>query len=240
METIGTNLNKGMWGIVREAIKQGALVGKTQQQVIYELCQNGTLPCISNEEAKTRDERDEQQRKQQTLSERLAYVPERYKQTKWNAKSFANKAINGQNVYIYGSYGVGKTQLLWDIYQDLCKRDMRVRAIDGVEVVRDIASDYDAASRAIKKRVLNIPILLIDDIDKSCSTDRDVRSLYEIVNKRNSHQRPTVCTSNIPLNDLSKALGGRSGAEAIQSRISENCELVHLTGDDRRTEIMNA
>ena len=86
-------------------------------------------------------------------------------------------------------------------------------------------------------------ILLIDDVDKIDTTGWAIQKLYEVVDYRLIHLRPTVVTANHSLDQL-RRIWGRSRIEhiadtgaAILSRIEgELFTVVEFAGPDQRRQ----
>lgn len=71
--------------------------------------------------------------------------------------------------------------------------------------------------------------LFLDDLTGHKSSEWAEERLYELINYRYEHQRATILTTNAVARDLASVLGDR-----IASRLAEMCEVVAITGKDRR------
>jgi DNA replication protein DnaC len=84
----------------------------------------------------------------------------------------------------------------------------------------------------MKRQMMNTELLVLDDIGL-----RDAKTLtniiYEIIDHRNSEEKATVITSNVPVAMLGDLL-----SDQIASRIEEMCELVPFKGKDNRKKLL--
>ncbi|MCC5580612.1 ATP-binding protein [Microtetraspora sp. AC03309] len=72
-------------------------------------------------------------------------------------------------------------------------------------------------------------LLVIDDIGAEKPSEFTAEKLYEIVDERYAQARPFIVTSNVPPKKLADQVG-----ERVASRFSESCDIVPMTGPDRR------
>lgn len=73
------------------------------------------------------------------------------------------------------------------------------------------------------------PLLLLDDLGAHNSSEWVDEILFQLVDARYMHMRPTVFATNVPPNELAAVIGDR-----LVSRIAEMCDVVVLDGEDRR------
>jgi DNA replication protein DnaC len=79
------------------------------------------------------------------------------------------------------------------------------------------------------ERYRKLDLLLIDDLAAGKSSEWVEEATYRIINGRYEAMRPTIYTSNLPLDQLRDAIGDR-----IASRLAETCTRVVMEGPDRR------
>ena len=90
---------------------------------------------------------------------------------------------------------------------------------------------------AAPPRLANVPILIIDDMGKEPPSDWVLSRLFAVINARYDKMLPTIITTNYEKSALVERMGKHGDhdtAEAMVSRICEMCELIKLTGEDRR------
>lgn len=79
------------------------------------------------------------------------------------------------------------------------------------------------------KRMEHAELLLLDDISLRSSTEAMTNLLYEILDERYINEKPTIFTSNFPLEKIGEVLNPQ-----IQSRIEGMTEQVAFKGKDYR------
>jgi DNA replication protein DnaC len=148
---------------------------------------------------------------------------------------FSGKKYYG--LFLTGESGCGKTHY--------CVALMHTLAVEhGIEVryenagslltrLRDYYSEKkdeeDFSEQAFIKYLVNVPVLLLDDIGVERVTDWVRDKIYEIVDGRFTRYKPTLYTSNVNANDLSRSLSDR-----ITSRMCGMSLQVAVRGKDRR------
>jgi len=148
----------------------------------------------------------------------------------------------GKNFLIFGEKpGTGKTYLATTLLNQYIyktcltnKFDFEnplaysVNYSDLMDLLRYQHSEEE--TEQLMKKVMNTPVLLLDDIASGTSSNFTVEQTYLIMNHRFNNNLSTVATTNITL----KNLGGLFGARSM-SRLLANCEIVKLEhGKDRR------
>lgn len=121
-----------------------------------------------------------------------------------------------------------------------------VKCPDLLNHIRD-AYDREAGGlrpSEIMDRARSIPLLVLDDLGAE-QLPRDTswvgEQLYNLVDHRNDHQRPTIVTTNLgtttgkPIRALAERLGGLEGRR-IASRLMEHCgpNVVRVQGANQR------
>ncbi|WP_017587640.1 ATP-binding protein [Nocardiopsis ganjiahuensis] len=87
----------------------------------------------------------------------------------------------------------------------------------------------DEERERLMRRVLSVPVLLLDDLGTTKSSLWTEETTYRIVNHRYNRMLPVIITSNEPPAALPELLGDR-----IASRLIEMTTRVEMTGADRR------
>lgn len=132
---------------------------------------------------------------------------------------------------IAGPTGVGKTRLMWAIYDELASRSgPRMEVVKLVRLLSSLRPGGDSSDDAVTK-LCQVPILAIDDIGAHKPSEWVNERLYEIVDTRYDNTKPIIATTN--RKNLDAVLDDR-----LTSRLNECCELVVLTGSDRRREAL--
>ncbi len=131
-------------------------------------------------------------------------------------------------LFIYGSVGTGKTHILAAI----ARRASIYKAIavpNLMLVLRESFKSEHSTESVIIEKYARANLLLLDDLGAEKSTEYAIQSLYLIIDRRWREDKPTIITSNLNLTELAGKLDDR-----IASRIAGMCEVVKLTGKDRR------
>lgn len=102
-------------------------------------------------------------------------------------------------------------------------------AITTADLLASLRPRADVDTEATMAGYRDAGILLIDDLGVAKHSEWTEETLYRIIDARYVHMRPTIYTTNLPLDALRDAIGDR-----IASRLSETCTRVVLDGPDRR------
>lgn len=148
-----------------------------------------------------------------------------------------------QGLYLYGSFGVGKTYIMAYLARELSEKHQTATTLlhfpsFSVDIKNAISSG------SVKEMIDDIkqaPVLVLDDIgaEQFSSWIRD-DVLQVILQYRMQEELPTFFTSNFSLEDLEKHFAsGRSGDETWQAkRLMERIRFLakpsHLLGQNRR------
>lgn len=140
---------------------------------------------------------------------------------------------------LWGACGAGKTHALMSIAKQSIATGWTVKVVEYEDLCSRIRSTYQATADETEKDIIDslvkVDRLFIDDIGTMVSgekieTDFSRRVFCTILNQRLNHCRPTYITTNKPVESLTKTFGQRVG-----SRLQAACEIIQLTGKDRRT-----
>jgi len=155
-------------------------------------------------------------------------------------------------LYIYGGVGRGKSWLSVAVLKELIKMQEIPKLISSQiasDVIRkfqvqyrfvyvpwllmEIKATYDNSSsmteQGIIEKYTKIPVLILDDIGSERPTEWVDEKLNMIIYFRNNRGLKTIYTSNVNPDGLQERLN-----ERITSRILQQCEIICLTGPDRR------
>ncbi|MFI8872413.1 ATP-binding protein [Streptomyces sp. NPDC055243] len=156
--------------------------------------------------------------------------------------AWADRATNDPRtagiLFLTGPFGTGKTH---EAYGAL--RRIAEAGPDRFEVVALTAPDMYALMRPggsdkgpeyEVKRLMHIPLLLVDDLGTEKISEFTEEATYRLLNERYNECRPLIITSNLPVTnpngpDLVDQLG-----ERITSRLAQTTTVVVIGGNDRR------
>ncbi len=150
------------------------------------------------------------------------------------ATDFNDKTKSG--LLLHGTTGVGKTHLAFSIGSHISDKGYWPYFINWVDFLTKIKrswNDENLHESIIKYPVLTRPIVIIDDIGAEMMGRGEQNwvseILYEIVRTRSEAQSPTVITSNLNLDAMSKRYTDR-----VTSRLVDMCKPVWCKGEDYR------
>lgn len=146
----------------------------------------------------------------------------RFEIIKW-MKDFLKKYpnINAKGLYLYGSFGSGKTYLLAAMFNELAKKNIKSAIVFWPEYLSSLKGYFGTEEYTQKISYLKkIPLLLIDDIGAENSTawSRD-EVLAPILQYRMQEELPTFFTSNLDKKSLEDHLSiSKDGVEVVKAR----------------------
>jgi len=165
--------------------------------------------------------RDENKPSLNTISDYLSHLPDAIK--------------TGAGLYIYGSYGVGKSFIGCSILKKALEQKFKAYFILLSELINlaHRALRDDEIRAFLDYMIMEVDFLLVDEIDKKYKTDLIDALLDEAFKKRYYSGKPFIVTSN---DSPTKVLDGfgRSVCEIFSERIIE----VPLVGESFRPEIL--
>lgn len=157
--------------------------------------------------------------------------------TAWADRAIADPRTAGI-LFLTGPFGTGKTHQAYGALRRIAEAGP-----DRFELIALTAPDMYALMRPggsergpeyEVKRLMRIPLLLIDDLGTEKISEFTEEATYRILNERYNECRPLIITSNLPVAnpngpDLHDQLGAR-----ITSRLAQTTTVVALGGNDRR------
>lgn len=148
------------------------------------------------------------------------------------AKDF--KAQSGENLYLYGAPGLGKTFLSSCIAKEVIGKGYGVFYQPAYKIFR-IFEDYKFSqeNKSINKyhidKIMNSDLLIIDDLGAEMATAYTAEVLFDLINTRINEKLPTIINTNLDFPDLETIYSAR-----ITSRILGNFTLLEFNGEDLR------
>jgi DNA replication protein DnaC len=145
----------------------------------------------------------------------------------------------GKGLVIAGGVGTGKTQLMTSLGLELIERYVFVSITfttchKFLQLHREAMQD-DMAQEELDSIYYDSDLVLIDDIGANRFSDYDIAVFGNFIDERYSKLLPVVLTTNLDIRDLEECVG-----ERVISRLKEMCEVVLLTGEDRRGKLRSA
>jgi DNA replication protein DnaC len=137
------------------------------------------------------------------------------------------------SLVFYGSFGTGKTHLLAAIANavttagQVCRFASVVSLFDAIGERLGQREDY----HDLLRRAIQIPLLLLDDLDKLKPSEFREETLYKILNGRHTAGLPLALSTNCAPDELTHWIGG-----AGCSRLMAGLIPVPMYGPDYRLE----
>jgi DNA replication protein DnaC len=159
-------------------------------------------------------------------------------------KAWAERGTAAQGLYLAGQVGTGKTHTAWGAVAAWCMKAgvfPRGHATEGpwtrnsptviftrmTDLLDDLRPGEEARQRI--RDCQHAALLAIDDLGAEKASEWTQERFYSIIDHRYANCLPLIVTSNIPPKELAAQTGERAA-----SRLAEMCEIVAMTGTDRR------
>lgn len=139
-----------------------------------------------------------------------------------------------QNLFLYGSTGVGKTFLSHCIAKELIDRAHCVIYFSAFDLFDKLARDtFRKESEPIETQVeiLECDLLIIDDLGTELTNSFVASALFQCINERIMRKKSTIISTNLSLDHFSDLY-----SERIFSRITSNYTMIKLIGNDIRIQ----
>lgn len=169
----------------------------------------------------------------------------RAKIIKWLKKFYDSyqKDEKQKGLYLYGSFGSGKTYMISALLNELSRLNYSVVIVYYPELIRSIKESFSSGEDFYERmnKIKTCDLLLLDDIGAESVTvwNRD-EILGTVLQYRMDNKMPTFFTSNLNLEELENHLIIKDTAEEkikarrIMERIKQLSEYLELFGENRR------
>lgn len=140
--------------------------------------------------------------------------------------------------YLWGRPGIGKTHATCAYLMDRWLAGQEIARCVWETLLLEMRGTFGIGNKGseIKKLdpLMRAEVLAIEDVGTTVSpgqteSDFSLKTLLVLIDYRLENMKPTFITSNKPPEEI-----GRSFDDRIASRIMQACEVVELTGPDRR------
>ena len=145
-----------------------------------------------------------------------------------------------KGLLLWGNAGVGKSYAMAAIIKDMLMKnpDCDIKRIGFEMICLKIRDTYKQNSNSTELDVINplmaIDVLFVEDVGTTVSvgeseSDFSLRTFLVLLDSRLENCKRTFITTNKSIEELAKSFDSR-----IASRLQQLCEVIHLTGKDKR------
>lgn len=141
-------------------------------------------------------------------------------------------------LFLTGSFGTGKTHQAYGALRRIADAGptkfevIAITAPDMYALMRPGGSDNGPEYEV--KRLMRIPLLLVDDLGTEKISEFTEEATYRLLNYRYNECLPLIITSNLPATDANGPDLVDKLGERITSRLSQMTTVVPMNGFDRR------
>ena len=180
---------------------------------------------------------------QRTFEKFNAYTKElktAYEKAKKYADLLPQIIEDGTNIIFegHGCVGTGKTHLAYSIANYALNNGVPTMVVNTTQLANFLS--YSCIDKETKKKLLEVPLLVIDDLGKECGYDWLLSEIYGVLNHRYECCKPTVITTEETIAELRQHYkvktndGIKDRGKSIFSRICESVVIVPVIGNDYR------
>jgi DNA replication protein DnaC len=159
---------------------------------------------------------------------------ERYTVTSENRLAFErSKNFNpaGDNLYLWGPCGVGKTHLAYAAARNCFEESLSVMILGASQLSRKVRMRDPTEEQEILDRLIGTDILVLDDVGSSADTTFSRNILQEILDGRHFRDRAgLIVTSKYSIDQLADKMAD----DTIPSRLAGMCSVIEVRGQDGR------
>jgi DNA replication protein DnaC len=141
-----------------------------------------------------------------------------------------------RGIYLWGSVGAGKTYAMSAMARHFICAGLECRRVTFSDLLLEVKASWRRKAGPDEWEVIDelrrADRLIIEDIATDEERGLGLRVMLEILDWRCEHELPTYFTSNRPPEDLATVFD-----ERIASRIIGSCDVLQLTGCDRRVQV---
>lgn len=165
----------------------------------------------------------------------------RFRAIKWLTSFIQEYPNMSKGLYLYGSFGCGKTYLVAAMFNEFAKQGVKSAIVYWPEYLRDLKASFTTDFKGKFERMKKVPLLLIDDIGAESTTSwgRD-EILGPLLQYRMQEGLPTFFTSNLTLEELeshfstSKEAVDHVKARRIMERVRQVSEPLEMVSKNLR------
>lgn len=149
------------------------------------------------------------------------------------AENYDDSMDIGRSIIMTGAVGTGKTHLAVAIAQSALARGKSVCFTSVQKLIRSITDTYSRDAEQREKDVFSayraVYLLILDEAGLQRGTENERNIITEVISDRYNDQKPTIITSNLPLERLKDYL-----TERAVDRLLHGGVLLEMTWDSYR------
>lgn len=140
----------------------------------------------------------------------------------------------GENIYMYGAPGLGKTFISSCIAKRVVQRGFSVFYQPAYKIFRiyedyKFNSDNKELNKAHIDKITSCDLLILDDLGAEMATTYTAEVLFDLINTRINNKQATIISTNLDFPELETIY-----SERICSRILGNYQILGFAGEDVR------
>lgn len=138
---------------------------------------------------------------------------------------------SARSLLLCGPVGTGKTHSAWSALRAIADTGSGIRflATTEADLFARLRPGGAESPEAELEALTDVDLLFVDDLGAAKNTEWTEEITYRLINRRYENCRPCIFTTNAAAKELGAVVGDR-----IASRLRQMCDLVPMTGDDRR------
>lgn len=130
------------------------------------------------------------------------------------SRAFGEHAKTGRSVILCGRPGTGKTHLAAALLNEIIKAEFTGIYATVSAAIRRVKDTWTRGSERTEREVIAdfvLPdLLILDEVGVQFGSDAERMILFEIINGRYEHQRPTMLISNLDIAGMEENVGTRA------------------------------
>jgi len=150
------------------------------------------------------------------------------------AENFKDCKDKSLGFLIHGKPGNGKTYLSFCIANKLLQNFVPVIAASINSILDKLKDNYKFGNEAgedFLNKLKKAELLILDDLGAEVHSERNISTIYNIIDARYRQGKPLIVTTNLDIKDLGKIYGIRT-----EDRILEMCTPVEYIGESIRAK----